>query len=165
MHNQPSVPVRTTVVYIEADRTNALLMQALLGSRSNYTLHHANNGLGGLELCRRARPDLVITETNLPDVSAYEMLRVLRGYLAMEQLPCVVLSSDAMPAHIEQALAAGFDDYWTKPIDVWQLMQNIDDLASDSQLKFRRQRSASSDVGSLQARRRGVRSGATLQHY
>jgi CheY-like chemotaxis protein len=126
----------TTVVYIESDRTNALLMQYLLGSRIDYVLHHANDGRSGLELCRRVRPDLVITEMHLPDVTAYEVLQSLRGDLATKSLPCIVLSGDAMPAHIEQALAAGFDGYWTKPIDIWQMMQKIDDFATGVSLKF-----------------------------
>jgi CheY-like chemotaxis protein len=109
----------TTVVYIEADHANALLMQFLLASRTNYALHHATNGLSGLELCRRVRPDLVITEMHLPDVTAYEVLRSLRDYPETQGVPCVVLSSDAMPHHIEKALVGGFDSYWTKPIDIW----------------------------------------------
>ena len=130
MHKEVSVQGRTTVVYIEADWTNALLMQDLLGLKSNYTLHYACDALNGLELCRRVRPDMVITEMHLPDLSAHEILRALRGYPAMEQPRCIVLSSDAMPQNIERALSAGFDAYWTKPIDIWQLMQNIDDFAS-----------------------------------
>lgn len=130
MLEEAPVQGRITVVYIEADRTNALLMQFLLGLRTNYVMHHANDGLSGLEVCRRVRPDLVITEMHLPDVTAYEVLRILRDDTATENLPCIVLSSDAMPAHIERALASGFDGYWTKPIDIWKLMQNIDDIAT-----------------------------------
>ena len=70
---------RTTVVYIEADHSNALLMHFLLSPRSNYTMHHANDGATGLDLCKRVEPDLVITEMHLPDVTAYEVLRVLRN--------------------------------------------------------------------------------------
>ena len=130
MHKEVPAQGRTTVLYIEADRSNALLMHFLLGSRTNYALHLANDGLSGLELCRRVRLDLVITEMRLPDMTAYEVLWALRDDLATESLPCIVLSSDAMPAHIERALASGFDGYWTKPIDIWQLMQRIDDYAS-----------------------------------
>lgn len=130
MHKEASVQGRTTVVYIEADRTNALLMQFLLALKTNYALHHAADGLSGLALCRRVRPDLVITEMHLPDVTAYEVLRALRDYPETQGMPCVVLSGDAMPHHIERALAGGFDAYWTKPIDIYQLMQNIDDAAT-----------------------------------
>ena len=128
------VPVRgsTTVVYIEPDRANALLMQCLLGSTTGYALHHAVDGNSGLELCRRVRPDLVITEMRLPDVTAYEILRSLRGEAGTASIPCIVLSGDAMPRRINRALAAGFDDYWTKPIDIWQLLQRIKDAAANS---------------------------------
>lgn len=121
---------RTTVVYIEPDQSNTLLMQFLLSSRSDYTLHHAKDGASGLELCERVVPDLVITEMHLPDVTAYEVLRVLRGDSATTNTRCIVLSGDAMPSHIERALASGFDGYWTKPVDIWQLMQNIEDVAT-----------------------------------
>lgn len=134
---------RTTVVYIEADHTNALLIRCLLGARTDYALHHAVDGHRGVELCKRVKPDLVITEMHLPDVTAYEVLRALRNDTATKSLPCIVLSGDAMPAHIEQAMASGFDDYWTKPIDIWQLMQDIDDAATKSILKLRRQKRAS----------------------
>jgi type IV secretory pathway VirB10-like protein len=130
MLGESSSQGRTTVVYIEADHSNALLMQYLLGSRSNFTLYHAHDGASGLELCKRVEPDLVITEMHLPDVAAYEVLCVLRDDRATKNTPCIVLSGDAMPAHIEQALASGFDGYWTKPIDIWQLMQNIEDVAT-----------------------------------
>jgi CheY-like chemotaxis protein len=92
MSNEVSEDV-TTVVYIEADHANALLMQFLLASRTNYALHHATDGLSGLALCRRVRPDLVITEMHLPDVTAYEVLRALREYPETQGVPCVVLST------------------------------------------------------------------------
>jgi CheY-like chemotaxis protein len=138
MTEEASAQDRTTVVYIEADRINALLMQFLLELRTDYALHHASDGFSGLDLCRRVRPDLVITEMRLPDVTAYEVLRALRYDTATENIPCVVLSGDAVPSNIERALASGFNGYWTKPIDIWQLMQNIDDIATFPLIGLRR---------------------------
>jgi CheY-like chemotaxis protein len=161
------VPVRgrTTLVYIEADRTNALLMEFLLESRTDYALHLAKDGASGLELCRRVRPDLVITEMHLPDMTAYEVLRVLRSDIATNGTPCIVLSGDAMPTHVQQALASGFDDYWTKPIDIWQLMQNINDYATDTSLKYLRRNASETATSKGGANRPGNFSGATLQNY
>lgn len=157
MHEEVFVQDQTTVVYIEADRANALLMQVLLGSRAHYVLHQASDGLSGLELCRRVRPDLVILEMHLPDVNAHEVLCMLRDDPATERASCIVFSGDAMPAHIEQALAAGFDDYWIKPIDIWQLMQNIEEAAINAPLKFRRrQRAPVPTMRDSRARRYGV---------
>jgi hypothetical protein len=120
-------PVRgiTSVVYIEADHANALLMQCLLASKTDYALHHAANGHSGLKLCRQVRPDLVITESHLPDMNGYDILRALRDGDATACVPCIVLSGAALPSDIERALAAGFDGYWTKPIDIWQLLLKI----------------------------------------
>jgi CheY-like chemotaxis protein len=144
MHEQVPVQRNTTVVYIEADRVNALLMQFLLGSRAGYTLHHATDGISGLELCRRVRPDMVITEMQLPDLTGYEILLALRGNPALASLPCIVLSGDAMPDHINRALAAGFNDYWTKPIDIWELVQRIDEVAASACLRQNRYMEAAS---------------------
>ena len=119
-----------TVVYIEADVANAWLMQSLLTLATNYTLHHAANGLDGLELCRCALPDLVIIEMRLPDLTGHEILRKLRDDPATANLTCVALSGDAMPGAVNRALLAGFDGYWTKPIDVWHLLRKITNYAN-----------------------------------
>jgi CheY-like chemotaxis protein len=143
------------VVLIEPDRANASLMQALLGSKSNYTLHHANAGIGGLELCRGVRPDLVTSEMHLPDMSAYEVLRALRVAAATQALPCIALSGDAVPGHIKRALAAGFDGYWTKPVDIWQLLRKIDEAAVNPCPKLCRRRNVSNTMtGGLEQRNR-----------
>jgi CheY-like chemotaxis protein len=127
-----NAPVRacTTVVYIEADHANSLLMQSLLSLKTNYALHHAVNGNSGLQLCRRVAPDLVITDMHLPDMTAYDVLQALREDAAMASVPCIVLSGDAIPGHIKRALAAGFNDYWTKPIDIWELLQKVKEAAA-----------------------------------
>jgi CheY-like chemotaxis protein len=83
------------------------------------------DGKSGLQLCGELTPDLVVTEMHLPDISTYQVLRVLRNDATMKCMPCVVLSGDAMPSSIKRALDAGFDDYWTKPIDVWLLLKRL----------------------------------------
>jgi CheY-like chemotaxis protein len=157
---------RITVVYIEADHSNALLMQFLLDSKSNYTLHHANDGACGLELCKHVEPDLVITEMHLPDVTAYEVLQVLRDNSATANTPCIVLSGDAMPSHIERALIGGFDGYWTKPIDIWQLMQNIEDAATAAFPRRCGEKSTlMATASTTRASQRAKRSGAALHNH
>ena len=116
-----------TVVYIEADPANAYLMQCIFDLKSGYTLHHASDGQSGLELCKRVRPDLVLTEMILPDMTAYEVKDELQADAATCGTSCIVLSGDAIPNHVKRALDRGFDDYWTKPVDVSQLLQRLDD--------------------------------------
>jgi CheY-like chemotaxis protein len=65
-------------------------------------------------------------------------LQALRSDAATVSLPCIVLSGDAMPGNIKRALAAGFDDYWTKPIDIWQLLRKIKEAITSTQQTCRR---------------------------
>lgn len=127
MHGEEVAQRTVSIVYIEADPSNAFLMQALLNGRSGYAMHHVDAGSSGLALCRSVRPDLVITAMRLPDLSAYEFLDVLRSDATTQDIPCIVLSGDARPSEIERALAAGFNDYWTKPVDVRQVLTRIDE--------------------------------------
>jgi CheY-like chemotaxis protein len=166
MREEVFVRGRTTVVHIEADHANALLMRCLLGPIANYALHHAVDGTSGMELCRRVGPDLVITEMHLPDMTAYDVLRALRNDGATGDVPCVVFSADAIPGHIKQALVSGFDDYWTKPIDIWQLMQKIEDAATSSYRRTNQHYKVSkATLFGRQDSQRDICSFATLQNY
>jgi CheY-like chemotaxis protein len=64
----------------------------------------------------------------LPDFDGHEVLRRLRAEPVTARIPCIALSANAMPADIERALAAGFADYWTKPIDFRAFMASLDAL-------------------------------------
>jgi CheY-like chemotaxis protein len=69
-------------------------------------------------LARTHHPDLLLIDMNLPDMNGLEVLQQLRLDEATQNLRCIVLSADALPDQVSAALAAGFSDYWTKPIDV-----------------------------------------------
>jgi len=60
---------------------------------------------------------LVILDIGLPGIDGFEVLRRLRADPGTAAIPCIALSANAMPEDIERGLAAGFADYWTKPID------------------------------------------------
>ena len=80
----------------------------------------------GEALVRRLRPALVLVDLHLPDGDGFDLLRRLRGGSDPVASPCVVLSADAQPHQIERALAAGFEDYWTKPVDVGGILAALD---------------------------------------
>jgi CheY-like chemotaxis protein len=71
------------------------------------------------------RPDLVLIDMNLPDMNGLEVLRRLQAQPVTAGLLCVALSADAMSEQIAAARAAGFDDYWTKPIDLTRLIDRM----------------------------------------
>jgi CheY-like chemotaxis protein len=117
-----------SVLYIEDNAVNVMVVRELIGLRPNVTLHVAADGRGGLDAAMRHRPDLVLVDMQLPDMDGHELLRRLHA----QQLPSriVALSANAMPDALKRARDAGFDDYWTKPIDIGQFLASLDRLAA-----------------------------------
>ncbi|MBS0447115.1 MAG: PAS domain-containing protein [Proteobacteria bacterium] len=113
------------VLYIEDEPLNVLLMQEVFRRNAQWVLHTARDGTEGLALTRSLRPDLLLVDINLPDISGIAIIRALRADPATAELHCIALSADAMSEQIDAARAAGFDDYWTKPIDVTQLTRAL----------------------------------------
>ena len=111
-------PTRRCVLYVEDEPINVLLMEEIFRRQPAWTLLVATDGQQGLQLARSHHPDLLLIDMNLPDMNGLEVLQQLRMDAATKNLRCVVLSADALPDQVSAALAAGFSDYWTKPIDV-----------------------------------------------
>ncbi|MBP6339008.1 MAG: response regulator [Vitreoscilla sp.] len=113
------------VLYIEDEPLNVLLMQEVFRAQPAWTLHVAETGEAGVATALRLRPDLALIDMNLPDINGLEVLRRLRAHPDTRELRCIALSADAMQDQISAARAAGFDDYWTKPIDLTQLLVSV----------------------------------------
>jgi CheY-like chemotaxis protein len=113
------------VLYIEDEPLNAVLMEEVFRIQPNWTLTLADDGASGLRIAREALPDLVLIDMNLPDINGLTLIRRLRADPLTRQLCCIALSADAMREQIEAAMAAGFDDYWTKPIDVHRMLGDL----------------------------------------
>jgi signal transduction histidine kinase len=108
---------RGTILYIEDNQVNVLLVEELVKSLGGLTIVSELTGTAGVERAIALRPDLVLIDLQLPDFDGYEVLRRLRAEPATRAIPCVALSANAMREEIERGLATGFVDYWTKPID------------------------------------------------
>ena len=105
------------VLYIEDNHVNVLLVEELVMSLGGLVIVSEATGAGGVERAASFRPDLVLVDMQRPDFDGYEVLRRLRADPATGSIPCVALSANAMSEDIERGLAAGFAEYWTKPID------------------------------------------------
>jgi len=116
------------LLYIEDNPVNLLIVQELLAQRPDLQLHTASDGLSGVSLALSHRPDLILVDMQLPDIDGHEVLRRLRADEATAAIRCISLSANAMPEDIERALKAGFDDYWTKPLDLREFMRSLDSI-------------------------------------
>jgi PAS domain S-box-containing protein len=117
-----------SVLYVEDNAINVMVVRELVSLRPNITLHVAVDGRSGIDAALQHRPDLVLVDMQLPDMDGHEVLRRLR---ARQLQACMIaLSANAMPDAVQQARAAGFDDYWTKPFDIAQFLAGLDRLAA-----------------------------------
>lgn len=118
-------PVR--IVYVEDDGDNVYVLTRRLGRRG-YDVTVASDGAAGIETVRQLRPALVLMDMSLPVVDGWEATRRLKSDPATSAIPVIGLSSHAMVGDREAALAAGCDDYETKPIELERLVSKIEDL-------------------------------------
>ncbi len=114
-----------TVLYIEDDPVNVLLMEALTQQQTCLRFLSAALPEQGLRLAREQRPDLILLDIQLPGIDGYEVLRRLRADSGTRDIPVIALSANALPADVARGRAAGFDEYLTKPIDQTLLLAAI----------------------------------------
>lgn len=103
-----------TLAVVEDNADNRLLLQALLGDQ--YDLVEYENGRDALAAFAQQRPDLVLLDISLPGMDGTEVVREIRAHGSLRSLPVIALTAHAMTGDREKFLAAGFDDYITKPI-------------------------------------------------
>ena len=119
-----------SLLYIEDNAVNALLVEQLLALRPQVRLLSAADGASGVELARSGRPDVVLIDMQLPDFDGYEVLRRLKADPGPDGRAFIALSASAMPEDVSRAMEAGFTDYWTKPIDFARFLSGLDALAA-----------------------------------
>jgi CheY-like chemotaxis protein len=120
------------VLYIEDEPLNMVLMEEVFRNQPQWTLLVADDGATGTRMARESTPDLVLIDMNLPDMHGLTLIETLRRDPRTRALRCIALSADAMREQIDAALAAGFDEYWTKPIDVPRVLADLARLLSTS---------------------------------
>ncbi len=114
------------VHYVEDNATNVEVMRGVLLQRPQVRMEVSVNGLDGLEGIRRSRPDLVLLDMHLPDVSGLELLRHLKSDPDLAEIPVIAVSADATAARMAEALTLGALHYVTKPVDVPRFLALLD---------------------------------------
>jgi CheY-like chemotaxis protein len=104
----------TTIAVVEDNADNRLLLQAILDGL--YELVEYENGTDALSGLAASLPDLVLLDISLPGMDGNEILTRIRANESLKRLPVIALTAHAMSGDREKYLAAGFNDYITKPI-------------------------------------------------
>jgi CheY-like chemotaxis protein len=96
--------------------------------RRGYTVVLAGDGQQAVAVARSVSPDLILMDLGLPGIDGWEATRQLKSFDDTKDIPIIVLSAHAMTNDREMALAAGGDDFDTKPVRFQQLLGKIESL-------------------------------------
>jgi PAS domain S-box-containing protein len=116
----------TTLLYVEDNPANLMLVEDLIARRPDIRLLSARDGNRGIEIARTSQPDVILMDINLPGISGIKALRILAEDPITAHIPVIALSANAMPHDIDRGLEAGFFRYLTKPIKVNEFMNTLD---------------------------------------
>lgn len=116
--------MRARVLVIEDNRENLDLLVYLLES-GGYAALTARDGVAGLGAAAREPPDLILCDIRMPVMDGFEVARRLKSDPALRAIPIVAVTASASGADRDEALAAGFDDFVTKPIDPETFLQQV----------------------------------------
>jgi len=112
------------ILYVEDNDDNVYMLKNRL-SRAGFTVVIATNGAQGIAMANSEQPDLILMDLTLPDIDGEEATRRLKGDPATKHIPVLALTANAMSADRERAIAAGCDDFDTKPVDMPRLLEKI----------------------------------------
>jgi signal transduction histidine kinase/CheY-like chemotaxis protein len=115
------------VLYIEDNVSNLDLVEEVFADRPDITLLTAVQGKLGIELAREHKPEVVLLDLNLPDISGEIVLERLRGDEATANIPVIVVTADATERQRALVESRGAAAYITKPIDIDELLGAVDE--------------------------------------
>ncbi len=122
----------TKVLYVEDNDDNVYMMKMQFELLGGFEFLTAEDGEAGYVKARVELPDLILMDLDLPIVDGWELTRRLKSDSTTRHIPVIALTAHALAGSREQALAAGCDEFDTKPINFERLMQKVDFLLGSS---------------------------------
>jgi two-component system, cell cycle response regulator DivK len=113
------------ILLVEDHEMNRKMLSRRLHSRG-YEVIFAVDGLEAVATARRQQPDLILMDMNLPEIDGWEATRLLKADDVTRSIPVIALTAHAMVSDRQKALAAGCDDYESKPIEFERLIAKIE---------------------------------------
>jgi CheY-like chemotaxis protein len=112
------------ILLVEDNEMNRDMLSRRL-IRQGYEVLLAYDGVRGIQMAESERPDLVLMDMSLPELDGWEATQRLKADPATRAIPIIALTAHAMAADKDKALAAGCDDYDTKPIELSRLLEKM----------------------------------------
>ena len=115
----------TKILYVEDNDDNIYMLRMLFELLEGYEFLVANDGATGIEKAAVELPDVILMDLDLPVIDGWEATRRIKSNEATRHIPVIALTAHAMSGSREKALAAGCDEFDTKPIEFDRLMRKI----------------------------------------
>jgi CheY-like chemotaxis protein len=112
------------ILYVEDNDDNVYMLKNRL-TRAGFVVIIATNGTQGVAMATSEQPDLILMDLTLPDIDGEEATRRIKADPATQHIPVIALTANAMAGDRENALAAGCDDFDTKPVELQRLLGKI----------------------------------------
>ena len=116
------------ILYVEDNEDNIFMLKNRL-TRAGHTVVVATDGAQGVAMALSERPDMILMDLNLPVLDGWQATRQIKAAADTKHIPVIALTATAMAGDREKALAAGCDDYDTKPVELPRLLAKIKYLA------------------------------------
>jgi two-component system, cell cycle response regulator DivK len=115
------------VLYVEDNDDNIFMLRNRL-RRAGYEVVVAMDGVQGVAAAAAEKPDIILMDLSLPQLDGWEATRRIKAAPETKHIPVIALTSHAMMGDREKALAAGCDDFDTKPVELPRLLKKIRSL-------------------------------------
>jgi two-component system cell cycle response regulator DivK len=112
------------ILYVEDNEDNIYVVKNRF-ARVGLTVVVATDGEQGVAMAAAEKPDLILMDLRLPVLDGWEATKRIKGHPETRHIPIIALSAHAMTGDCERALAAGCDDYDTKPVELPRLLEKV----------------------------------------
>ena len=113
------------VLYVEDNDDNVYILKMRLELVGDFEVLAAEDGEKGCEIALRERPDIILMDLEMPVIDGWEATRRLKGNPQTHDIPVIALSAHALAGEREKAMAAGCDEFDTKPIEFERLVATV----------------------------------------
>jgi two-component system, cell cycle response regulator DivK len=112
------------ILIVEDNEMNRDMLSRRL-VKKGHVVTMATDGLMGIEMARSEKPDLILMDMSLPEVDGWEAARRIKQDADTKSIPIIALTAHATEEDRTRALAAGCDDYDTKPVEIVRLLEKM----------------------------------------
>ena len=113
------------ILYVEDNEDNVYMLKMRLELLGEFEVLAAEDGEKGCEIALREQPDIILMDLEMPVIDGWEATRRLKGNPQTHDIPVIALSAHALAGEREKAMAAGCDEFDTKPIEFERLVATV----------------------------------------